>query len=108
LLTATQRTRWQEWREERLLTTSGVPWLTLADAIAELEGFSEAALGDQRQQRSDIRQFFRSVERKCAVVDALPRPAVGFDENVIHTAKSVLANRMSITRSSAQDGTLGG
>jgi exodeoxyribonuclease I len=99
LLTATQRTRWQEWREERLLTTSDVPWLTLADAIAELEGFSEAALGDQRQQLSDIRQFLRSVERKCARSrDALPRPAVGFDENVVHTAKSVRASRISVTR----------
>jgi exodeoxyribonuclease I len=98
LLTAAQRTRWEAWRRDRLLATVDVPWFTLAHAIAELEGFSDAALGDQRQQLSDIRQFLRSVERKCAVVDALPRPAVEFDENVIHTAKSVRASRTSITR----------
>jgi exodeoxyribonuclease-1 len=67
LLTATQRNRWQEWREERLLATSDVPWLTLANAFAELEEFSEAALGDRCQELCNIRHFLRSLEANCAV-----------------------------------------
>jgi exodeoxyribonuclease I len=62
LLTATQRTRWQEWREERFLATGDVPWLTLSDAFAELEEFSEAALGERREQLFDIRHLLRSLE----------------------------------------------
>jgi exodeoxyribonuclease I len=72
-LTATQRTRWQEWREERLLATGDVPWLTLADAFAELEEFYEAALGDRREQLCDIRQFLRSLEVNLRSSEALPR-----------------------------------
>jgi exodeoxyribonuclease-1 len=67
LLTAVQRTRWEAWRGDRLLATGDVPWLTVADAVAELEEFSEAALGDQRQQLRDIRRFFKDLEAKFAV-----------------------------------------
>src|SRR5262245_38973082 len=36
LLTATQRSRSQAWRRERILATGDTPWLTVADAMAEL------------------------------------------------------------------------
>jgi exodeoxyribonuclease I len=72
LLTTTQRTRWQEWREDRLLATGDVPWLTIADAVAELEEYFEA-LGDQRQQLCDIRYFLKSLEANCAASETLPR-----------------------------------
>jgi exodeoxyribonuclease I len=72
-LTATQGTRWQRWREERLLATGDVPWLTLANAFAELEELSQAALGDGREQLSDIRHFLRSLEENLRSSEALPR-----------------------------------
>jgi hypothetical protein len=40
--------------------------------VAELEEFSEAALGDQRQQLRDIRRFLKDLEAKFAVARGTP------------------------------------
>jgi exodeoxyribonuclease-1 len=67
LLTGTQGTRWQAWRRERIIGTGDNPWLTVADAMAELDELAEAMLGEQAQQLSDIRNLLTSLEGKCAV-----------------------------------------
>jgi exodeoxyribonuclease-1 len=67
LLTGTQRTRWQTWRRERIIATGDAPWLTVPDAIAELDELAEATLGEQAEQSSDIRNFLASLEGKYAV-----------------------------------------
>jgi exodeoxyribonuclease-1 len=67
LLTDTQRTRWQAWRRERIIAAGDNPWLTVADAMAELDELAEAMLGERGQQFSDIRSFLTRLEAKCAV-----------------------------------------
>jgi exodeoxyribonuclease I len=67
LLTDTQRTRWQVWRRERIIAAGDNPWLTVADAMAELDELAEAMLGEQGQQLSDIRKFLTGLEAKCAM-----------------------------------------
>jgi exodeoxyribonuclease I len=62
LLTSTQCTRWQAWRRERILATGDTPWLTVADAAAELDELADAALDDQRQQLCEIRSFLATLE----------------------------------------------
>ena len=62
LLTAGQRTRWEAWRRDRLLATGDVPWLTVADAVAELKELSEVAPANQRQLLGDIRNFLRGLK----------------------------------------------
>src|SRR5262249_9675036 len=64
LLTAAQRSRWQAWRRERILATGDTPWLTVADAMAELDELS--VVGGQGHPLSDIRSWLRSLEAKCA------------------------------------------
>jgi exodeoxyribonuclease-1 len=64
LLTATQRSRWQAWRRERILATGDTPWLTVADAMAELDEL--AVVGGQGHPLSDIRNLLRILEAKCA------------------------------------------
>jgi exodeoxyribonuclease-1 len=67
-LTDMQRSRWQAWRRERIIATGDNPWLTVADAMAELDEFAEAVLDQQvPQQLGDIRSFLRSLEAKCAL-----------------------------------------
>ena len=66
LLTGIQRTRWQAWRRDRLLATGDVSWLTIAEAVTELEEFSKAAVSGQGQQLSEIRDLLTSLESKCA------------------------------------------
>ncbi|MBN8936459.1 MAG: hypothetical protein J0I13_09255, partial [Rhizobiales bacterium] len=67
LLTGSQRTRWQTWRRDRILATGENPWLTVADARAELDELVEATPGKQQRQFSDIRNFLKSLETKCSV-----------------------------------------
>jgi exodeoxyribonuclease-1 len=65
LLPATQRSRWKAWRKDRLLVTGDVPWLTVAEAVAEVEEFAAAALSGQRLQLNEIRDLLASLESKC-------------------------------------------
>lgn len=67
LLTVAQRTQWKAWRGDRLLATGDVPWLTVADAVAELKELSEAAPADQRQLLGDIKNFLRDLKANCAI-----------------------------------------
>jgi exodeoxyribonuclease-1 len=64
LLTAGQHARWEAWRRDRLLATGDLPWLTVADAAAELKGLSEAAPADQRQLLGEIKNFLRDLKAK--------------------------------------------
>jgi hypothetical protein len=54
-------------RIARKLRTGDSPWLTVTDAMAELDELAEAVLGEQGQQLSDIRNFLTSLEAKCTV-----------------------------------------
>jgi exodeoxyribonuclease I len=66
LLTDMQRTRWQTWHRERILATGDIPWLTVADAMAELDELVETVVGGQRPPLNNIRNLLRSLEAKCA------------------------------------------
>jgi exodeoxyribonuclease I len=77
LLTATQRTGWQAWRGDRLLAAGDVPWLTVADALAELDEFAEGMLGEQRQQLSDVRNLLTSLEANTSAIHGTLTSVIG-------------------------------
>jgi len=66
LLTDVQRTRWQTWHRERILAAGDVPWLTVPDAMAELDELADMVVDGQRHPLSDIRNLLISLEAKCA------------------------------------------
>src|SRR5262249_44789724 len=67
LLTAGQRTRWVAWRGDRLLATGDVPWLTVADAVAELKELSDVAPANQRQALGEIKNFLSDLTANRAI-----------------------------------------
>jgi exodeoxyribonuclease-1 len=66
LLTSTQRGQWQAWRRDRILATGKNPWLTVPDAMTELDELADSALVDQRQQHCEIRNFLTRLEANCS------------------------------------------
>jgi hypothetical protein len=66
LLTDIQGTRWQTWHRERILATGDIPWLTVADAMAELGELVEPVVDGQGHRLNDIRNLLISLEAKCA------------------------------------------
>jgi exodeoxyribonuclease-1 len=66
LLTSTQRAQWQAWRRDRILATGENPWLTVPDAMTELDELADSALIDQRLQLCEIRNFLTRLEANCS------------------------------------------
>jgi hypothetical protein len=62
LLTDVQRTRWESWRRDRILATGENPWLTIPNAMAELDELAQAGEAGQEQQLSDIRNLLATLE----------------------------------------------
>jgi exodeoxyribonuclease-1 len=52
-----KRHLWETWRRDRLSSDGGVPWLTIADARAEIGALIDDASAGQRQQLAEIERF---------------------------------------------------